>query len=692
MKHLIKKFNLPNYLKGDSFAADSKLIEARFKDQNSKEDKETKATLLGRLRDAQEYVKGEMDLANGTGKYAFGGEVDNGKKRPAIHLPNDIGIEPDKLAKITSAYQKKEGLSDDELKGFQDQRISDRANKAGRAPFELQYTRDWQAKRTGNSPNSKFSQTSPEYMEMVDARGKAYDTAYPRTVNPAVQKYYGAKDIAQFAHGGSHEYNPNSLIPEGFESLGNEQPVANVANEIPTSTVATQASGTMGEDLAKPDLSNITDGVPDIGQLKPAAGVGATDGASDGADAGGAGGQVGGTTGAGIAAGASMVADFIPTNMDAAGRVKEGAVAAKGAIKGAAAGAQFGVVGAAVGGVIGGVSGLLGGGKTNKAIDKAAQTLARKQTNAVDSRFAMGGTKKYGHGGDHPYDDILIDEADLKGRAFGDTDDLGRSLYSDRTTVKKTKSLLDSTTNVSNIDFDLPGGEGYSRRANDAEEKKIGKGKFFKNAKRKISDIYGDFKEKNPTFGAEALRLAPIAMNALQLKNLKKPETEGYDKLDARYKKQIVDEKSLQNIVRESEANTRGAILGSSGGSGSVARANILGAQINTTKALSDAYLKASGLNRSEGRMEQEFNLAIDRTNLGQSNREILANAQNLGAYNTQKSQLRAAIATDFGSLGKEELFKKYPELMGYDYDDLGRFIKWDKAQKAKKAKKDKKE
>lgn len=57
MKELTKKFNLPRYIDGKSFAEASKIIESKFKGRTDKEAMDTKNDLMSRLRDAQEHVK-----------------------------------------------------------------------------------------------------------------------------------------------------------------------------------------------------------------------------------------------------------------------------------------------------------------------------------------------------------------------------------------------------------------------------------------------------------------------------------------------------------------------------------------------------------------------------------------------------------------------------------------------------------
>ena len=180
------------------------------------------------------------------------------------------------------------------------------------------------------------------------------------------------------------------------------------------------------------------------------------------------------------------------------------------------------------------------------------------------------------------------------------------------------------------------------------------------------------FISENP----DKLRYAPAISNAMQLANLSKPDQETTSTLGNRYEKQLIDTNALVNLTREESNANREAILNASGGSGAVARANLLGSQLNSTRAISDAYLRANEINANEARQEQSFNLGVDQVNLNQDNLAKDIRARNKGVYDTEKSRLKAAIATDLGSIGQEELYKRFPELLGMDYNYKGKYKK----------------
>jgi hypothetical protein len=199
-----------------------------------------------------------------------------------------------------------------------------------------------------------------------------------------------------------------------------------------------------------------------------------------------------------------------------------------------------------------------------------------------------------------------------------------------------------------------------------------------------IEKTTGGGEEESGYDPTELLRYAPIATDTAQLLSLKKPEATKRDKLGNKYKPQQVDERGLLNTVQEGVADTRNAILGSSGGSQSAARANLLGLNVQGTKALSNAMQTAGAENRADNVRGQQFDLGVDQTNLAQSNAQNLADEQNQGAYETQKSQLVSQLGANFGEVGKEALLKKYPELMGMDFDSLGKFLKTKNKKKGK--------
>jgi hypothetical protein len=174
----------------------------------------------------------------------------------------------------------------------------------------------------------------------------------------------------------------------------------------------------------------------------------------------------------------------------------------------------------------------------------------------------------------------------------------------------------------------------------------------------------------------ELLRYAAPASTAYQLANLKKPKDVSLGRLTDKYDEQFVDEKAMQNVVEGQAANTRSALQNASGGSASALRANLLGAQVQSQGAMSQAYNQAAAENRNERRQGQQFNSAVNQANMAQSDKETEMNLVQKAGYETNKSRLLAQLGADASGIGQEELFKRFPELAGLGYDYRGRKIK----------------
>lgn len=72
---ILKEFNLPSYLKGKTFSEASKSINDKFKGRNDKISMDTKNELLGRLAQAQEKLKQELEIEQPSEDMFFGGDV-----------------------------------------------------------------------------------------------------------------------------------------------------------------------------------------------------------------------------------------------------------------------------------------------------------------------------------------------------------------------------------------------------------------------------------------------------------------------------------------------------------------------------------------------------------------------------------------------------------------------------------------
>tara|TARA_R110000796_G_scaffold236214_1_gene355470 strand:+ start:41983 stop:43848 length:1866 start_codon:yes stop_codon:yes gene_type:complete len=203
----------------------------------------------------------------------------------------------------------------------------------------------------------------------------------------------------------------------------------------------------------------------------------------------------------------------------------------------------------------------------------------------------------------------------------------------------------------------------------------VDKAKESSNKANTNNDKEGDKKNKNSNYLENALRYAPAAMNAFQLLDMEKPEVETRQKLDGKYNPQMVDETRIQKDILANQSNTSRALQNISGGSKGFVAANMAGADINASKGIGNAAVQAQTQNNAQLQYGQQFDRQADQFNIGQNNLEQDLTDRNKGVYDTNKSALLGQLGTDIGNIGKEELFKKYPEMMGMSYDSNGNYI-----------------
>lgn len=568
MDELIKRFNLPKYLKGKSFAEASKIIDGKFEGMNDKVSNETKMEMLQRLADAQEYMKQQEEMEQAMAMNGMSNMTD------PMMMDQNIGIS-----------------------------------------------------------------------EMIDI---------------------GEND---FFFGGFMD----KLMPG--ESGG-----------IPGKEMMGGASGVMSK--AAPILGAASGAMDMIGSLD---GDGLSgDGFSD---------------------------------------------ALSGVSKGASAGMAFGPIGAGIGAVAGGITSLIGSNAAEKKRLNKERQASAKFSNNVYNDYASGGyMNKMGNGGySKPSKNYYVDGGPITGNTL--YDDINPSLarkyaqdfanrnnlsvnFDDPESVMNAQramgftgdavdgkwgqntmrgSMAMSPMNVNSAGFDMSsirrpeattlGRNNPVARGADLSGASfdLSTDGFNVNAPMGISNEVASTSVQPNTsstsgssgggFNESFLRYAPVATNAFQLMSMDGPEVESLNRLSGRYDPNYVDEMTMQNIVQNQYNDTAGALANASGGNRSALRSNILAANMNKGKALSDAYIKANQINRAEDARGQQFNLGIDQFNIGQSNMEKDINARNRGAYETNKSRLISQIGNDLGDIGLEAYRRRYPEQMGLDYDSRGRRI-----------------
>lgn len=191
-----------------------------------------------------------------------------------------------------------------------------------------------------------------------------------------------------------------------------------------------------------------------------------------------------------------------------------------------------------------------------------------------------------------------------------------------------------------------------------------------------LSGLYGDLfgtKEKtNNTIGG-ALRFSPIISNMIQKGQIQKPMTPRGTRVGTTYDEQPVDTNLMVNQINQNNVNR--ALSESSGGDLGALRSNILSANLNKNKAVSDATIQADQINRQDRQFGFSNRLRKDTFNAQLDDRYLDRRAQDLGAYNSAKSQFASAIGNDLGAIGKEMQQKELMKQM-FGYDWMGNFLK----------------
>jgi len=391
-----------------------------------------------------------------------------------------------------------------------------------------------------------------------------------------------------------------------------------------------------------------------------------------------------------------------------------------GAATGAMAGSAFGPIGTVAGGVIGLGAGIMGSGNRKKE-DAEIGRLNAKNANAVfrDKKYAAWGgnlsindpeegtlnneqlTKSLSYMYNNPNSNIPLNAQ------FGNETNLIKNIQNtigtnvDGIWGPKSKKSLIHWQNNNNIVADgkygpqtfntaglTPGGRQFVEPVN----KLVPKGTTYSlipqsnislptNTKTPtiipnkpgFLNKAGDFLKNN--IGAESLRYAPLLTDFLQMNDMKGPAHESLTRLSNNYQPQYMDEATIQNNINSENRNIINALTNSSGGSDAALRNSLIASNLNATKAKSDAYMKMREYNNNQNIAAQQFKLKVDQTNLNQSFLENDINARNRDNYATQKSKFIGNISTTLGEIGKEQLFKKYPKMMGLGYDWNGKYF-----------------
>lgn len=119
--------------------------------------------------------------------YSNGGLVTDKPHKPLEPLP--VHNDPDRQNELRSSWMARHKMSAEQLGGFEAQRESDNKWQADRDAFYKDQYTAWRAGKTGNSPNSKLSQTDPVYQKFWKDTKASWHKDNPRQVNDIVQGY-----------------------------------------------------------------------------------------------------------------------------------------------------------------------------------------------------------------------------------------------------------------------------------------------------------------------------------------------------------------------------------------------------------------------------------------------------------------------------------------------------------------------
>lgn len=129
------------------------------------------------------HLKRNKEMRN----FKDGGNLTDPKKDKSIHLPSDEN--PARENSLRLKYAKSKKLDAIQLGGFEDQKSSDSAWRKARDEHYQNTYKEFRAGKTGNSPNSKLSQTDPAYKEFWKKTKADWYKNNPRKVNEIVQDY-----------------------------------------------------------------------------------------------------------------------------------------------------------------------------------------------------------------------------------------------------------------------------------------------------------------------------------------------------------------------------------------------------------------------------------------------------------------------------------------------------------------------
>lgn len=636
---LMKRFNLPNYIRGKSFAEASKIINGKFEDRSDKASLKTKNDLLQRLADAQEYLKSQQQP----------------NPQEQMMQQQQVGMQQQPMPQQQSG--------DEQIMNPQQQLSSQPIPQ-----FQMAYGGFSGVDPTDPPVKGGVKNRMGRYGmgQIYQGRPEAYGNPFP----VGSDKYRAIIQYNKIGESRQHLPHERARFDELMRNDSRMNDYGGGSNQY--------ALGSYVDALANPELNNQPmSSRPPVqaigGGLKPAGlqpmskGIGesvpplASTNPIGGGDAPGGGIGVGAITGA-VSSAASLAQPFMtPKKNEEGAPASAGSQAASGALSGAGKGAAIGsvipgvgtAIGAGAGALVGGIGGFVKGKREKKEFlnDKKEEVHAGRAQ--VLNTYATGG-----------YEDTPPDITKMRGqvqipspRGYDVNTGFEGVVNQNKPIGIKQPSWLNRTLNTARHAVD----DGYEAVSDGLSDAYNASKPVVKRGLKKTGKFLDDNKY-------DIMRGVSPAINLAQYLNMKQAPDERLDRLDARYKPSYTDEAQLENTTREQFNNSAQALASASGGSSSALRSNILGAQLNRTKALSAAQAQASAMNRQQDQFGQQFNVNVDKTNLQQSNFEKDINARNKGQYETEKSKALSRIGTDFGDIGKEGKQKDIIErITGYN-------------------------
>ncbi len=179
-------------------------------------------------------------------------------------------------------------------------------------------------------------------------------------------------------------------------------------------------------------------------------------------------------------------------------------------------------------------------------------------------------------------------------------------------------------------------------------------------------------KESNALgYGALGASLAPFVGNLIEGASLEQDDPLRYNRVGRTYKPEFADEQKMLNVVDESFAGAPDAIAAATAGDLGAYRANLLGSNINKSKARSAAFAEINDINRMERKAMNADAAAAAKEEVDLSNKEMVEERQDKAAYDAAKAAYRTAAWEGLGKLG-ETIFKTSQQKGLSPYDIFG--------------------